>query len=83
MIEIMDRVSDAIEEGFSFFCNYFIKPLAIILLEIAVVISYPAWIIPYKIFRKNRKNKIRQRLTPRKEMKNVKTSTALRRRIKG
>ena len=52
----MDDVVESVECFCSEIYRGLIKPLAIILIELFIAMTYPVWIIPYKIFRKTGKN---------------------------
>ena len=56
VVEFMDDVADTIEEIVTFFYQYFIKLIMICIVKAILIMSYPLWIIPYKIFRKKGKN---------------------------
>lgn len=56
VIEFMDDVVESVEDFCLTFHDWIIKPLARLLIEMLIILSYPAWIVPYKIFRKNGKN---------------------------
>lgn len=56
VIEFMDDVAESVE-GFCFtLCELLIKPILVLLIQVIIILSYPVWIIPYKIFRKSEKN---------------------------
>lgn len=56
VIEFMDDVAESVEEVCSMIYSGLVKPLAVVIIQMLIILSYPAWIVPYKIFRKNSKN---------------------------
>lgn len=56
VIEFMDDVVESVEEVCSMIYSGLVKPLAVVIIQMLIILSYPAWIVPYKIFRKNGKN---------------------------
>ena len=56
VVGFMDDVVDSVEDCCSTIYRGLIKPLAIVLIELFIVVVYPLWIVPYKIFRKTTKN---------------------------
>lgn len=56
VIEFMDDVVESVEEVCGMVYGGLIKPLVVLIIQILIILSYPAWIVPYKIFRRNGKN---------------------------
>lgn len=56
VIKFMDEVAESVEEFCTVAYELFVKPLVIVLIQILIILSYPIWIVPYKIFRENGKN---------------------------
>lgn len=56
VIEFMDDTVESVEDFGITVYNGLIKPLIVVLIEMFIVLSYPLWIVPYKIFRKTDKN---------------------------
>lgn len=56
VIEFMDDVVESVEEVCGMIYSGLVKPLAVVIIQMLIILSCPAWIVPYKIFRKNGKN---------------------------
>lgn len=52
IVEFIGEVVAAVEDCTDFFCQCIIKPIAVFVLKAIIIVSFPAWVIPYKIIRK-------------------------------
>lgn len=56
VIEFMDDVTEAVDGFCAVFYEFFMKPLIVAVIKMLIILSYPIWVVPYKIFRNNSKN---------------------------
>lgn len=52
IVEFMGEVVEAVEDCADFFYQCIIKPIAVFILKAIIIVSFPVWVIPYKVIRK-------------------------------